>query len=114
MPKLLKCKCCGANINRLTMNCEYCGAKYEESIINLKPMLIQVETPKIETLCVRHALDRYTMTNTNKIAISYLASEIADYMVANDLIEIKQEYSPELMSEIITARVRVVRPGEKF
>ena len=108
-----KCSCCGGNINRATMICEYCGTRYKEEYGNV----IRVETFQnpVRTLASRAVIDDFAMRTDpqgySEFAIKQLARQfaecIAPYM---DL-----EYSVDNLTRTarLDAKIKIVEPIHK-
>ena len=79
-PNKYKCSCCGGNLNRATMTCEYCGTRYKEEYGNV----IRFETFQnpVRTLNSRIVLDEFAIKAQPKEysehVIKALAREFAE------------------------------------
>jgi len=104
------CECCGGQINRATMKCEYCGTAYAEDNENV----FRIETYKapVETLKCKAALPRELIIRDPEMATRYayekiahkLAESLMPYMVYESC-----ENVPQCQTEL-TGMIKVVIP----
>jgi len=110
--KAFKCECCGGDINRATMKCEYCGTQYKEDYDN---GVIRIET-------FRNPIDHYTAVVTfcdehihnigpekiSEIAVKELSHKLADCIAQNMVVTHRHE--PWNRTHYIKGDIKVVRP----
>lgn len=113
--KNLKCPNCGAPIKQNSCKCEYCGSQFENNNGNL----IRIETFQnpckvYETsMCVPvEEIRAYGEEKISEFAINRLSRNLAEAIAPN--LELHTEYDPGLMSQRISARVRIVEPKYMF
>ena len=108
-----KCSCCGGNINRVTMTCEYCGTQYKEEYGNV--IRIETFTNPVRTLASKMALDNFALKMNPKeyseYAIKKLAVEFAECLVP--FMDIRPSIDSHRDLTILDARVKVVEPINK-
>ena len=109
-----KCSCCGGNINRATMTCEYCGTRYKEEYGNV----FRVETFQnpVRTLASQFVLDdRYMMINNpqeySEYAIRTLARQFAESIAP--FMDVEYEHDPCMHVTKLSARIKIVEPIHK-
>ena len=112
--KLYKCECCGGNINRATLKCEYCGTQYKD---DQNDAIIRIET-------FRNPVDTYTAAvrfcdedihtigpdKISEIAIKELTHKLSDCIAQNMVIS--HYYEPSSRSHSIRGDIKVIRPVE--
>ena len=108
-----KCSCCGGNINRATMICEYCGTKYKKEYGDI--IRIETFTNPVRTLASQMALDNYALKLNPKeyseYAIRELAVEFAECLVP--FMDIHSSIDSNRGQMILDARIKVVEPINK-
>jgi len=108
-----KCSCCGGNINRVTMTCEYCGTEYKEEYGNI--VRIETFTNPVRTIASTMALDKFALQMNPKeyseYAIRKLAIELAECLVP--FMNIHPSFDLGREQIILDARVKVVEPIKK-
>lgn len=108
-----KCSCCGGNINRATMTCEYCGTQYKEEYGNV--IRIETFTNPVRTLASKTALDDFALKMNPKeyseYAIKKLAVEFAECLVP--FMDIHSSIDSNRGQTILDARIKVVEPINK-
>ena len=112
--KAYKCECCGGEINRATMRCEYCGTQYKEDYDN---GVIRIET-------FRNPVDHYTAMikfdndqinclgpeRVSEIAVRELTHKLSDCIAQNMVIT--HRYDPSTNINYIRGDIKVIRPVE--
>ena len=111
----LKCKNRGAPINPHSLRCEYCGTQYKRDYDNV----LRIETYQSFCRTYKSQINIPTETirmigeeNASEIAIRKLSRNLAEAIAPN--MEMRTEYNPCDMEQIITARVRIVDPNYRF
>lgn len=110
--KALKCTCCGGNINRATMTCEYCGTQYTLKDDNL--LRIETFTNPIKTIgaeMVIHKEDLLRAGETSKVmefCVKRLAAQMAEQLY--DCMQIRTADLWEYNSVKLRAQAKVVVP----
>ena len=105
-----KCSCCGGNINRATMTCEYCGTQYKNEYGNV----LRVETFQnpVRTLGCKRMLDRQVLMNNpqeySEYAIRSLAGQFAEAIAPYMYLESSLDYKTGQI--ILDAKIKVVEP----
>lgn len=105
-----KCSCCGGNINRATMTCEYCGTQYKKEHENV----VRVETFQnpVRTLACKRLLDREVlMTNPqeySEFAIRSLAGQFAEAIAPYMYLESSLDY--ETGRIVMDAKIKIIEP----
>lgn len=108
-----KCSCCGGNINRATMICEYCGTRYKEE----QESVIKIETFRnpVRTLASRVAMDKYFLTKSpeeaSEYAIRTLARQFAEYIAP--YMDIQCSFDRLTDHAVLDAQIKVVEPINK-
>ena len=108
-----KCSCCGGNINRATMICEYCGTRYKEE----RESVIKIETFRnpVRTLASRVAMDRYFLTKSpeeaSEYAIRTLARQFAECIAP--YMDIQCSLDRLTDHAVLDAQIKVVEPINK-
>lgn len=113
--KKLICKCCGGKINSSTYRCEYCGTQYEkhqDNIIRIETYQNPCRVYKAQMYMRNDEIEMLGKENASEIAIKQLSRNLAEAIEPN--LEIVTEYDPLLMSQKISARVRIVEPKYIF
>lgn len=109
-----KCECCGGDINRATMRCEYCGTQYKE---DYNDSIIRVET-------YHNPVDHYTAMikfdsdqvdclgaeRVSEIAMHELTHKLADCIAQNMVMT--HRYEPSSQLHYIRGDIKVIRPIE--
>lgn len=106
-----KCSCCGGDINRATMICEYCGTRYKED----RAGVIRIETFRNPVRTLENQLvlsDRYMMINNpqeySEYAIRTLARQFAECIAP--FMEVEYSYEPSMQTTKLRARIKVIEP----
>ena len=108
-----KCSCCGGNINRATMICEYCGTRYKEEYGNV----LRVETFQnpVRTLASRVVVDDFAMRTSpqeySEFAIKQLARQFAECIAP--YMDIQYSFDNRTRISRLDARIKIVEPINK-
>ena len=108
-----KCSCCGGNINRATMTCEYCGTKYKEEYGNV--FRIETFQNPVRTLASKTTVDTRLLYDNPKeyseFAIKQLARSFAECIAP--YMDVQCMHDPERCITTLEARIKVVEPINK-
>ena len=108
-----KCSCCGANINKITMICEYCGTQYKEESGNV--IKIETFTNPVRTLASKMVIDNFALTMNpveySEYAIKKLAVKFAECLVP--FMNIQSSIDPCTDHVILDAKIKVIDPINK-
>ena len=108
-----KCSCCGGNINRATMTCEYCGTRYKEEQGNL--LRVEMFQSPVQTLKSRFAINaKYFRRNPQECAeyaIKQLARDFAECIAP--YMDMECSFDPATQLTVLGARIKVVEPINK-
>jgi hypothetical protein len=111
-PKPMTCINCGANINRRTMRCDYCGTEYESPNERIK---IIVDRPGVHTLRCETKVDmmhmRYSPEGAREYVLQDMRQQIADGLLAYMKMTTSESYDPISCCQIIRGEVRVLDPS---
>lgn len=106
------CDCCGGKVNRLSLNCEYCGTRYQEEADRIIPIAIQRKPVNVLETIVALPDDFIRgmgAEEASKVAIEELSKELARGLIP--YMDIKRESDLCTMQTRFRARVRVVPPS---
>ena len=110
--KPMKCQNCGANINRITMRCDYCGTEYESPNERIR---IVVDRPGVHTIRCETRVDMDHMRDCPEGAREYvlqdMRQQIADGLLAYMKFATSESYEPLHCCQIIRGEVRVLDPS---
>ena len=113
-PNKYKCSCCGGNLNRATMTCEYCGTRYEEEHGNV----IRIETFQnpVRTLKSYFELsDRYMLINNpreySEYAIKTMARQFAEAIAP--FMNVEYSFEPCMDITRLSATIKIIEPINK-
>ena len=113
--KPMKCQNCGANINRRTMQCDYCGTEYESPNERLK---IVVDRPGVHTIRCETRVDmdhmRYSPEGAREYVLQDMRQQIADGLLAYMKFATSESYEPLNCCQIIRGEVRVIDPSFRY
>ncbi len=108
-----KCSCCGGNINRATMICEYCGTRYKEEYGNV--MRIETFRNPVHTIKTQLAIDDYALRLSPKeyseFAIRELVNQFAECIAPYMDIHYSHEYITGIAA--LEAQIKIVQPSHK-
>lgn len=111
-PKAMTCQNCGANINRITLRCDFCGTEYESHNDRIKIVLdrpgvhrIRCQT-KVDMECMRHSPEK-----VRDYVLRDMREQIADGLLAYMKMTTSECYDPMSLCQIIRGEVRVVDPS---
>lgn len=106
----LTCKNCGANVNRSTMRCDYCGTEYESPNERIE---IVVDRPGVHTIRCQAKIDmghmRYNPESAKEYVLSDMRKQLADGLLA--FMKMTTCDDPISFCQIIRGEVRVVDPS---
>ena len=109
--KAMKCQSCGANINRITMQCDYCGTQYESPNDRIK---IVVDRPGVHIIHCQTKVDMEMMRHYPEGAREYvlqdMREQIADGLLAYMKMTTSEIFDPMNCCQIIRGEVRVLDP----
>ena len=109
--KAMRCQNCGANINRRTMRCDYCGTEYESPNDRIK---IVLDRPGVSTIRCETKVDMMHMRHSPESAREYvlrdMRQQIADGLLAYMKMTTSESYDPLNCCQIIRGEVRVLDP----
>ena len=104
------CKQCGGTINPATLQCEYCGTRYEGD--SLKRLVITTRAPGQAKISAEVVVDkeamRYDPEGVRDYALRELRNQLADGLLGYMRITTASNYRD--MIEIIRGEVRVIEP----
>lgn len=105
------CPNCGAQVNSISLLCEYCGTHFTEDLIP-----IVVERPEIKILHSEQRIDRFTVEYyKGDPSLEYHVKQGLAYKIAMELLpfmQFEEEIDHMTNEKIVKARVRVV--GKEF
>ena len=108
-----KCSCCGGDIDRKTMTCEYCGTRYKEERGNV--LRVEMFQNPVRTLKSKMVLNgKYFKANPQECAeyaIKQLARDFAECIAP--YMDVHYEYNPCECTAELSARIKVVEPINK-
>ena len=108
-----KCSCCGGDIDRKTMTCEYCGTRYKEEYGNV--LRIETFQNPVRTLATRIVIDDFAMRTAPKdyseFAIRELARQFAECIAP--YMDIQHTFDSRTRISRLDARIKVVEPINK-
>lgn len=117
--KALECKNCGGRINPTTLVCEYCGTQYQRDFADVPVQRLVVESyrPEVKALMAQVEVSEFALRDIppERIAeftIKDIARSLADALVP--YIELETLRRPDLATQIIKGRVRVIEPHFRF
>lgn len=107
------CPNCGAQVNSVTLRCEYCGTQFSEDMVP-----IVVERPEIRILQTNTKVDLRMLDayKDDPTVEEHIKRELA-YRMAVELLddmEFMEEVDPVYFQKTISARMRVVKKGFRF
>lgn len=112
--KALKCSCCGGNIDRRTLRCDFCGTEY---VIENDVPTIKFETFRNPTKLIRAVtnvprdLAVHQGDDFREHVIRQLARQLSEEMY--DCMRLGCDFDPLSMSYRVCAEARVVVPKER-
>lgn len=110
--KTLQCHNCGANVNRGTLRCDYCGTQYEHPNERIK---IVVDRPGVHTIRCQAKVGMEFMRQAQEDAREYVLREmreqIADGLLAYMKMRTCESYDPMSFCQIIRGEVKVLDPS---
>lgn len=114
--KALICERCGAAINPVTMQCEYCGTYYKY-INDVQTIYVAKETPGVNVYRKRVAFPDYLRRTMDRNELdAYVTRDIrnsfADAIMRD--IEYYTEFDIGKLEHVVDARIRVLSPSYKF
>lgn len=116
-----RCPNCGQMIpisQGRIFKCEFCGSEYEKEDDYLKPLRVEVINAKIVKLEYKAKLDEYYLRDERykedyiNHTINDIAHKLAEQIVP--FMEIRSYKDMREMTTIISGRVRVAEPNERF
>jgi predicted amidophosphoribosyltransferase len=111
-PEAMKCPNCGANINRRSLRCDYCGTEYKHPNEQIK---IIVDRPGVHTIRTQTRVSLEHMRQAPERAREYvlrdMREQIADGLLAYMKMTTSESYDPLNLCQIIRGEVRVVDPS---
>lgn len=97
------CECCGGQIDRVKMQCKYCGTQYREEFD--RPIRIETFRNPVRTFSACVEVD--SKVNA-EYAIKVLANELSE--VIPSVMEVRTEYDPRMMTNRVYGRIKVIQP----
>lgn len=97
------CECCGGQIDRVKMQCKYCGTQYKENYD--RPIRIETFTNPVRTFS---ACVEVESKENAEYAIKALANELSK--VIPSVMEVRTEYDPRIMTNRVYGRIKVIQP----
>lgn len=117
--KAFKCEYCGGNINHNTLKCEYCGTQYKRDFADgpVHRLVVEHHREEVKVLGASIGVSEFTLREVppEKVAeytIKEIARSLADALVP--YIELETMRHPEMATQIIKGKVRVVEPHFRF
>lgn len=108
----MTCKNCGANINRRTLRCDYCGTEYEHPNDRIKIVTIR---PGVHTIRCQTKVDMEMMRHSTEGAKEHvlrdMREQIADGLLAFMKMTTSECHDQRSHCQIIRGEVRVVDPS---
>ena len=108
----MRCQNCGANINRRSLRCDYCGTEYQPQNERIK---IVVDRPGVHTIRCQAKVDMSHMRQAPESAKEYvlrdMRAQIADGLLAYMKMTTSECFDPLDCCQIIRGEVRVVDPS---
>lgn len=114
--KAMQCEKCGGHINPSTLRCEYCGTQYEDD--GMGRLYITRFDPKMDVLCSNVSFDWDFVSSNDDLkriseyAIKEISNKIAESIIP--YLDIKSNEDPLRCQTTIEARLRVIRPDQRF
>ena len=108
-----KCTCCGGNINRLAMMCEYCGTLYKEEMGVLR---IETYTNPVRTLAAKCIIPRREIHFIGEVESANMATRNIRYQIAEALTEVMSydvEFDAAGGAYIVRGQVKAVTPADR-
>ena len=104
--KLTNCKNCGAAL--VFGHCDYCGTDYEQQFMKIEPIVIREAKAKIVQASL--LVDKEALLFSDYIDYIYkdLARKLAEFILENDCMDIKQVYDPCFNQVKFNARCRII------
>ena len=106
------CHNCGANVNRRTLRCDYCGTEYESPNDRIK---IVVDRPGVHKIRCETRVDmtqmRYSPERAKEYVLSDMRQQIADGLLAYMKMTTSESHDPLNYCQIIRGEVRVLDPS---
>lgn len=108
-----KCSCCGGDIDREKMTCEYCGTRYKEEHGNV--LRVEMFQNPVRTLATRIVVDDFAMRTAPKeyaeFAIKQLARQFAECIAP--YMDIQYSFDSRSRISRLDASIKVVEPINK-
>ena len=106
------CDCCGGQINRATMKCEYCGTAYRDTFDD---RLVRIETYDrcpVKTIRAAFSINREYFEKSPESMMEYVAHEMAAKITEEILprCQFQADYDPEWNRFRIYSQCKVVEP----
>lgn len=107
-----KCTCCGGNINRATMMCEYCGTLYKEEMGVLR---IETYTNPVRTLAAKCIIPRreiyfFGEGESANMAMRSIRDQIAEALT--EVMSYDVEFDTTGGVYIVRGQVKAVTPAD--
>lgn len=116
--KPLTCPQCGGAINRDRMICEYCGTKFQIEDNGLPVLRIETYSSPTTTLQMQTEIPNEIVIHAGEkvvdLAKREIANQLAEKLLAGELIEFRSEQDWRRYQQIISARLRVLHPTYRF
>lgn len=106
------CDCCGGQINRATMKCEYCGTAYRDTF---EDRLVRIETYDrcpVKTIRAAFSISREHFEESPEHMMGYVAREMAAKITEEILprCQFQADYDPVWNRFRIYSQCKVVEP----
>ena len=105
------CECCGGQINRATMKCEYCGTAYREdfdTVIRVETFSNPVREYTASIILPNEMVGMLGEKETAEMVTERLVGKLAEAIKENMVI--RTEYNPMEYAQQIRGYVKMVHP----
>ena len=107
------CDCCGGQINRATMKCEYCGTAYKDDV---SPIRFETYSNPVKPIRVAFSIDRESISDERyaEDTMRYVAREMT-HKIAEEILPyciFETDYDPRYQRIRLFSQCKIVMPIE--
>ena len=105
------CECCGGQINRSTMKCEYCGTAYKEefdNVIRIETFRNPIREYKASIILPNEMVNQLGEKETANFATVSLVGKLAEALKENMILNVENDVL--MCGQKVTGYVKIVHP----
>ena len=107
------CECCGGQINRTTLKCEYCGTEYKidnDNFIRIETFRNPIDTYKAIITLSDEFISHVDNEDLARMTMNNLTHKLASALANNIVLEVEQD--PFRRQTTVKGTIKCIRPAQ--